>query len=35
MGLVYSHWDNKSEAEREAIRERADELRRMATDGSL
>jgi deoxyribodipyrimidine photolyase-related protein len=35
MGLVYSHWDDKDEAEREAIGERADELRGMAERGEL
>jgi deoxyribodipyrimidine photolyase-related protein len=35
MGLVYSHWDGKDEDEREAIFERAAELRRMAAEGEL
>jgi deoxyribodipyrimidine photolyase-related protein len=35
MGLVYSHWDDKDENEREAIRERAAELREMAARGAL
>ncbi len=35
MGLVYSHWDDKDEAERREIRERADEIRAMAEDGRL
>jgi len=35
MGLVYSHWDDKDDDEREAIRERAAEIRRLAADGEL
>jgi deoxyribodipyrimidine photolyase-related protein len=35
MGLVYSHLDNKDDDEREAIRERADRIRTMATRGEL
>jgi deoxyribodipyrimidine photolyase-related protein len=35
MGLVYSHWDDKDDEEREAIRERAAELREMANEGVL
>ena len=35
MGLVYSHWDNKDGDEREAIEERAEELRRRAESGRL
>ncbi len=35
MGLVYSHWDNKDDDEREAIHERAEVVREMAEDGSL
>jgi deoxyribodipyrimidine photolyase-related protein len=35
MGLVYSHLDDKDEAEREAIRERAAEIREMAESGTL
>jgi len=33
MGLVYSHWDDKDDEEREAIRERADTVRELAEDG--
>ncbi|MFQ3319261.1 MAG: deoxyribodipyrimidine photolyase-related protein [Natronomonas sp.] len=35
MGLVYSHWDDKDDEERAAIRERAEEIRRLAEDGDL
>jgi len=35
MGLVYSHWDDKDEAERKAIRERAAAVREMAERGEL
>jgi deoxyribodipyrimidine photolyase-related protein len=35
MGLVYSHWDDKDEAERAEISERADEIRAMAESGEL
>jgi deoxyribodipyrimidine photolyase-related protein len=35
MALVYSHLDDKSEDEREAIRERASELRDCADEGNL
>jgi deoxyribodipyrimidine photolyase-related protein len=35
MGLVYSHWDRKDEDEREAIRERAMEVRELAERGEL
>ncbi|PSQ45364.1 cryptochrome/photolyase family protein [Halobacteriales archaeon SW_7_68_16] len=35
MGLVYSHWDDKTEAEREAIHARADAVRELAEDGDL
>jgi deoxyribodipyrimidine photolyase-related protein len=35
MGLVYSHWDDGDEAEREAIRERATEIREMTDRGEL
>ncbi|WP_256544854.1 cryptochrome/photolyase family protein [Halobellus inordinatus] len=35
MGLMYSHVDRKDDAELEAIRERADEVRERAADGSL
>ena len=35
MGLVYSHWDNKDDEERAAIRTRADELRERTNDGGL
>ncbi|WP_181684636.1 cryptochrome/photolyase family protein [Halorhabdus salina] len=35
MGLVYSHWDDKDEAEREGIRERAGNIRRAARQGDL
>ena len=35
MGLVYSHWENKDDEEREAIRERAAEIRSMAESGEL
>ncbi len=35
MGLVYSHWDNKDDDEREAIAERAEEIRRRAEAGRL
>jgi deoxyribodipyrimidine photolyase-related protein len=35
MALVYSHWDDKDEAERAAIRERAAEVRRLAEAGEL
>jgi deoxyribodipyrimidine photolyase-like uncharacterized protein len=35
MGLVYSHWDRRDEDAREAIYERADEIRRRAERGAL
>ena len=35
MGLVYSHWDNKDAEEREAIFERAAEIRDLAEQGEL
>jgi deoxyribodipyrimidine photolyase-related protein len=35
MGLVYSHLDDKEEAELSAIRERAAELRERAAGGEL
>jgi deoxyribodipyrimidine photolyase-related protein len=35
MGLVYGHWDDKDDGEREAIRERAAEVREMAERGEL
>jgi deoxyribodipyrimidine photolyase-related protein len=35
MGLVYSHWEDKDAEEREAIRERAAEVREMAEQGDL
>jgi len=35
MGLMYSHVDNKSDAEWTEIRERVDEIRRRARDGTL
>ena len=35
MGLVYSHLDNKDDAERAAIRARADELRERGDAGEL
>ncbi|WP_276273942.1 cryptochrome/photolyase family protein [Haloarcula litorea] len=35
MGLVYGHVDDKSEGELDDIRERADEVRAMAREGSL
>ncbi|MFB6207021.1 MAG: cryptochrome/photolyase family protein [Haloglomus sp.] len=35
MGLVYAHWDDKDEAEREAIRERAADIRDLAETGNL
>ncbi|MEF8869070.1 MAG: cryptochrome/photolyase family protein, partial [Haloarculaceae archaeon] len=35
MGLVYSHWEDKDEAERAAIRERAAEIRELAERGEL
>ena len=35
MGLMYSHVDNKSDAEWTEIRERADEIRTMARQGKL
>ena len=35
MGLVYSHWDDKDAEEREAIHERAAEIRAMAERGEL
>ena len=35
MGLVYSHWDDKDETERDAIRERAARIRRAARRGEL
>jgi deoxyribodipyrimidine photolyase-related protein len=35
MGLVYGHLDNKDQEEREAIRERAEKVRTMATRGDL
>jgi len=35
MGLMYSHVDDKDEAEWDAIRERADEIREMAREGEL
>jgi deoxyribodipyrimidine photolyase-related protein len=35
MGLVYSHWDDKDAEEREAIHERAAEIRSMAERGEL
>jgi deoxyribodipyrimidine photolyase-related protein len=35
MGLVYSHWDDKDDDERAAIRERAAEIRALAEAGEL
>jgi deoxyribodipyrimidine photolyase-related protein len=35
MGLVYSHWDDKDNEEREAIADRATEIRELAADGDL
>ncbi|WP_135662946.1 cryptochrome/photolyase family protein [Halorhabdus rudnickae] len=35
MGLVYSHWDDKDETEREAITDRAAAIRQAARDGEL
>jgi deoxyribodipyrimidine photolyase-related protein len=35
MGLVYSHWDDKDDDEREAIRERAADIRRLAAANEL
>jgi deoxyribodipyrimidine photolyase-related protein len=35
MGLVYSHWDDKDEDEREEIRDRAAEIRELAESGDL
>ena len=35
MGLVYNHWDDKDENEREAIADRAEEIRERAADGDL
>ncbi|QGN07049.1 cryptochrome/photolyase family protein [Halorhabdus sp. CBA1104] len=35
MGLVYSHWDDKDEAEREAIGQRAATIRQAAHHGNL
>ena len=35
MGLVYSHWDDKDDAEREAITERASEIRDLTADKAL
>ena len=35
MGLVYSHWDDKDESERQEIRERVDEIRSMVESGDL
>jgi deoxyribodipyrimidine photolyase-related protein len=35
MGLVYSHWDDKDDEERERIRERAEEIRELAESGEL
>ncbi|WP_276257404.1 cryptochrome/photolyase family protein [Haloglomus litoreum] len=35
MGLVYSHWDDKDDEERAAIRERAAEVRALAERGNL
>jgi deoxyribodipyrimidine photolyase-related protein len=35
MGLVYSHLDDKDEAELEEIRERAETVREMAEQGEL
>jgi deoxyribodipyrimidine photolyase-related protein len=35
MGLVYSHWDDKDDAERASIRKRAAEVRDLASEGEL
>jgi len=35
MGLVYSHWDDKDEEERDAISDRAAAIRQAARDGDL
>ncbi|MFC7166494.1 cryptochrome/photolyase family protein [Halospeciosus flavus] len=35
MAAVYHHWDERDEDERDAVRERAAEVRRAARDGSL
>jgi len=35
MGLVYSHWDDKDDDEREAIHERAATIRRLAAAGEI
>ena len=35
MGLVYSHWDDKDEEERDAIRDRATAIRRAARQNEL
>ena len=35
MGLVYSHWDDKDDDERETIHERAGTVRRLAAAGEL
>jgi len=35
IGPVYGHWDNKDDDEREAIHDRADEIRALAESGDL
>jgi len=35
MGLVYGHWDDKDEAERESIAERVGEIRDLVAEGDL